>query len=222
MSIRRNSLSILALVAATVLLSACSAPAEESADSTPADTETSAVKSSETAASESTSLNETPPPKTVEATADGSEALSPLGSPDLEDKSTIPGAPSELIPVGIRVADHGSFTRVVLDFEGSGEASWFTQMTSDPAQQASGHPIDYEGSTAINIGIESTPWPSTPELEEAYMDFGTTDGAGVVTGVEFVTSFEAQSQYVIGLEKQSPYSITFLEGPPRVVIDIMN
>ena len=102
------------------------------------------------------------------------------------------------------MADHGAFTRVVLDYEGTGEASWHTQLTAEPAQQASGHPIDYEGSTAINVGIESTPWPSTPELEEAYMDFGTTEGEGVVTGVEFVTTFEAQSQYVIGLEKQSP------------------
>src|SRR5699024_12796655 len=66
------------------------------------------------------------------------------------------------------------------------------------------------------------PWPSTPELEEKYMDFSTTPGAGVVTGVEFVTTFEAQSQYVIGLKKESAYSVTSLEDPSRVVIDIMN
>ena len=54
------------------------------------------------------------------------------------------------------------------------------------------------------------------------MDFGTVPGAGVVTGVEFVTAFEAQSQYVIGLEKESPYSVTFLNDQPRVVIDILH
>ncbi|CCE54189.1 MAG: AMIN-like domain-containing (lipo)protein [Corynebacterium casei] len=224
MSIRRISLSALGLVTATTLLAACSSPADETAASSisPA---TSEESTSDTAASETTSEEQTSPtPSTVEATADGSQAITPLGSPDVTDKQARPSEGTSLIPKGVRVADHGAFTRVVLDYEGEGKAGWYTQLTAEPAQQASGFPIEYDGATAIVIGVESTPWPSTPELEEAYMDSGKVEGtaAGVVTGVEYVNTFEAQSQYVIGLNKESAYSVTSLEGPPRVVIDILN
>lgn len=217
MSIRRVSLSALGLITTTALLAACSTPADNSAatsfpESPVVTTETSTVEAEEGTAE----------PTTVEATTEDAQGLSPLGSPNLEDKQSTPASDTDLIPKGVRVADHGSFTRVVLDFEGPGEAGWFTSLTDEPAQQGSGFPVDYEGTTAINVGIESTPWPSTPEREEAFMDYGTTDGAGVVTGVEFVSTFEAQSQYVIGLEEEAAYSVTFLEGPPRVVIDVVN
>ena len=48
---------------------------------------------------------------------------------------------------------------------------------------------------------------------------GTTPGAGVVREVVYTTSFEAQTQLVIGLKKKTPYSVTFLEHPKRLVLD---
>ncbi|WP_246818427.1 hypothetical protein [Corynebacterium sp. HMSC055A01] len=48
---------------------------------------------------------------------------------------------------------------------------------------------------------------------------GNTPGAGVVSEVVYTTSFEAQSQLVIGLKKKTPYSVTFLEHPKRLVLD---
>lgn len=221
MTTSRFSLIALSLAATTALLAACSSPADEAADSSaPSEPAQEPTSSAATTIEEDTAA--TTSPSTVEATTNGSEELPPLGSPDTADKQQRPASGTDLVPVGVRVADHGSFTRVVLDYEGSGSAGWFTTLTPEPTQQASGFPIEYEGATAINVGVESTPWPSTPELEETYMDFGTTPGAGVVTGVEFVTTFEAQSQYVIGLKKESAYSVTSLVDPSRVVIDIMN
>ncbi|MGP5160315.1 AMIN-like domain-containing (lipo)protein, partial [Corynebacterium casei] len=172
MSIRRISLSALGLVTATTLLAACSSPADETAASSVSPA-TSEESTSDTAASETTLEEQTSPtPSTVEATTDGSQAITPLGSPDVTDKQARPSEGTSLIPKGVRVADHGAFTRVVLDYEGEGKAGWYTQLTAEPAQQASGFPIEYDGATAIVIGVESTPWPSTPELEEAYMDSG--------------------------------------------------
>jgi len=224
MNTQRLSLSVLSMLTAATLLAACSSPADDAASgtSTGADSapQTAAPETQEAESQEMESQEVDT--KEAEATTDDVQELAPLGTPDTEDKQQRPGLGTELVPVGVRVADHESFTRVVLDFDGTGTAGWFTHLGPEPTQQASGFPIDYEGETAINIGVESTPWPSTPELEEAYMDFGTVPGAGVVTGVEFVSTFEAQSQYVIGLKKESAYSVTFLEGQSRVVIDILH
>ena len=76
-----------------------------------------------------------------------------------------------------------------------------------------------KGSTFLNLGVEGTPWPSTPDLEERYMKPGTTPGTGVVSEVVYTTSFEAQTQLIIGLQKKTPYSVTFLEDPKRLVLD---
>lgn len=221
MKTQRPSLTALSILTAATLLAACSSSPDDTAADSSVDVDP-APQSTTSDSTDSEGTDSTETADTVEATTEGSKALSPLGNPTTEDKQQSPGVGTDLVPVGVRVADHDSFTRVVLDFEGTGTAGWFTQLGPEPTQQASGFPIEYEGETAINIGVESTPWPSTPELEEAYMDFGTVPGAGVVTGVEFVTTFEAQSQYVIGLEKESPYSVTFLNDQPRVVIDILH
>ena len=117
---------------------------------------------------------------------------------------------------------HDGFTRVVIDLEGEGEPGWFTSYTDAPAQQASGKPVEVQGTTFLNLGIEGTPWPSTPELKEKYMSPGTTPGAGVVSEINYATTFEAQTQLIIGLKKKTPYSVTFLQEPSRVVIDFQN
>ncbi|WP_232748528.1 AMIN domain-containing protein [Corynebacterium sp. HMSC068H04] len=56
-------------------------------------------------------------------------------------------------------------------------------------------------------------------LKKKYMKPGNTPGAGVVSEVVYTTSFEAQTQLVIGLNKKTPYSVTFLEHPKRLVLD---
>lgn len=149
-------------------------------------------------------------------------AFAGMGTASLEDQQHMPKGLGNLIPTGVRVAAHDGFTRVVIDLEGEGEPGWFTSYTDAPAQQASGKPVAVQGNTFLNLDIEGTPWPSTPELKEKYMSPGTTPGAGVVTEINYTTTFEAQTQLIIGLEKKTPYSVTYLQDPSRVVIDFQN
>ena len=149
-------------------------------------------------------------------------AFAGMGTPSLEDQQHLPEGLGNLIPTGVRVGAHDGFTRVVIDLEGEGEPGWFTSYTDAPAQQASGKPVEVQGTTFLNLGIEGTPWPSTPELKEKYMSPGTTPGAGVVSEINYATTFEAQTQLIIGLKKKTPYSVTFLQEPSRVVIDFQN
>lgn len=151
-----------------------------------------------------------------------SMAFAGMGTASLEDQQHMPKSLGNFVPTGVRVGAHDGFTRVVIDMEGEGEPGWFTSYTDSPAQQASGKPVEVQGNTFLNLGIEGTPWPSTPELKEKYMQPGTTLGAGVVSAVNYTTTFEAQTQLIIGLEKKTAYSVTYLKDPSRVVIDFQN
>ena len=134
MKTQRPSLSALSILTAATLLAACSSsPDDTAADSSVAVDPAPQSTTSDSTDSEGTDSTETA--DTVEATTEGSKALSPLGNPTTEDKQQSPGIGTDLVPVGVRVADHDSFTRVVLDFEGTGTAGWFTQLGPEPTQQ---------------------------------------------------------------------------------------
>lgn len=219
MSHLSSSVAIIAAVSAVCVmpLTAC---AERGADTTPAP-QFSALPSSSAASD----APEPPPSDTLAAPSQqvaNVAAFAGMGTAALDDQHHMPDQLGGLTPTGVRVGAHDGFTRVVVDFEGEGEPGWFTAYTDDPRQQASGYPVEVKGNTFLNLGIEGTPWPSTPELEEKYMKPGTTPGTGVVSEVVYTTSFEAQTQLIIGLQKKTPYSVTFLEEPKRLVLDFQD
>lgn len=157
-------------------------------------------------------------------TATSNEQLKPLGTPSLEDQTLYPERGSNLTPKAIRAAHHQGFDRVTIEFSGTGPAGWYSKLLEQPKQQASGHDIAYEGNCALDLGIEMTPYPmDDPAAQQQMLETkqypGTTEHGGIVTGVNYNSAFEARSQFIIGLTKKAPYSLTYLDGPPRVVID---
>lgn len=214
-----SSVAILAAVSAVCVmpLTAC---AEHGSDTTPTP-QFNAIPSS------SAAIDGPEPPSRDTQNAPSQQdanvaAFAGMGTAAIDDQHHMPDRLGGLIPTGVRVGAHDGFTRVVVDLEGEGEPGWFTAYTDDPRQQASGHPVEVKGNTFLNLGIEGTPWPSTPELEEKYMKPGTTPGTGVVREVVYTASFEAQTQLIIGLQKKTPYSVTFLEDPKRLVLDFQD
>ena len=186
--------------------------AAEVQNSSPTPAATSAPRSTSTADAEKQKLPQD----------SASMAFAGMGTASLEDQQHMPKSLGNFVPTGVRVGAHDGFTRVVIDMEGEGEPGWFTSYTDSPAQQASGKPVEVQGNAFLNLGIEGTPWPSTPELKEKYMQPGTTPGAGVVSAVNYTTTFEAQTQLIIGLVKKTAYSVAYLKDPSRVVIDFQN
>lgn len=86
-----------------------------------------------------------------------SMAFAGMGTASLEDQQHMPKSLGNIVPTGVRVGAHDGFTRVVIDMEGEGEPGWFTSYTDSPAQQASGKPVEVQGNTFLNLGIEGTP-----------------------------------------------------------------
>lgn len=152
------------------------------------------------------------------ATLGGTNKVSPLGTGDIAHKTARPEAPGMLLVDSVRVASHEGFDRVVLDLVGEGRPGWFVDYTTAPKQQGSGNPVEFAGSVALNVNIDGTTYPF--ELGREDPRIGTVEGAGNITQVKAVGTFEGRSQFIIGLKEKLPYSVEVLEDPHRVVIDI--
>lgn len=169
------------------------------------------------------------PPQTKVATADGqsptvsnsaSTGPSPLGEADSSMKTLRPEAPSQLMVTDVRTGSHAGFDRVVFDLTGEGNPGWFIDYTDTPAQQGSGNTIKYDGSTTLNVNIDGTVYPFDLGMEDPQI--GTVQGTGnLVTEVISAGTFEGRSQFVVGLDGQHPYSVTVLQNPHRLVIDVL-
>ncbi|QPK78382.1 hypothetical protein G7Y31_07315 [Corynebacterium lizhenjunii] len=237
-----RSFSVRPLLVATVAtlalpLTACgtesadapsSSPTPPTAASSAADSPTTSTSAHAAAESTSTSPSTRATAATPRTHAANSENELPagfLGTPSAEDQPLTYSEAGELIPVSVRTGAHEGYERVVIEFSGSGKPGWYTQYTTTPTAQGSGFAIDYPGEIALVIGVEGTPWPSTPEAAGRFLDPAFFPGAnadtGVVAGVEYTNTFEAQSQFIIGLNRRVPYAVTYLEEPSRLVIDFL-
>ncbi len=126
---------------------------------------------------------------------------------------------SELRTADIRSGSHEGYDRVVFEFEGNGTPEFLAGYSDEPLQQASGLPVDVPGEAALEITIHGTSLDQTPDAKYAGK---TTLGlaSGNIKDVTNSGTFEAVSQYFIGLDKQRPYKVTVLENPTRVVVDV--
>ncbi|RSZ63881.1 hypothetical protein EAH68_06505 [Corynebacterium hylobatis] len=144
-----------------------------------------------------------------------------LGNPDRNDKSADSGPPHRRAVTDVRIGTHEGFDRVVFDTVGEGRVGWYTSYTTDPITPEFGEPVDFEGAVALDVNLTGVYLPS--EIGEDYPPIGTVAGTGGVV-VEVVDSltFHQQSQFIIGLPEELPYSVQILENPQRVVIDILH
>ena len=153
------------------------------------------------------------------STAGTGVGLTPLGNANTTVKTQRPEAPSQLMVVNVRVGSHEGFDRVVFDLVGSGEPGWFIDYTNKPSQQGSGTPVTHEGAIALNVNIDGMAYPFELGMEDPRL--GRVPGSGNVNEVVSVGTFEGRSQFVIGLQRQTAYSVQVLEEPKRLVVDIV-
>lgn len=222
---RRPAFAVTALTAVAALTLTACAGSEEPQPATVTPTQTTTA----TASADNQTTTATASPAS-QASPNGSESATTtpaaglLGRPDTETKQSEAAGEYDLAPVEVRVGAHDGFDRVVIEFAGAGTPGWFVDYTPEPRQQGSGNPIDFEGDGALNVMITGVPYPfdaSVPESE--WVSVGPVAGeAGVVTGVTHDSIFEGQAQFTVGLTGEEPpaYSVTLLEEPTRVVIDV--
>jgi len=157
-------------------------------------------------------------------TKDVSAAAAPAGAQSatpftLEDTHLQnPGHP-ELQIEDVRAGSHEGVDRVVVELSGTGTPNVLAGYTADPRQQASGLPLVPAGNAYFELIIQGVPW--SMGLSDA--DLAKADPAGVAAGsIQEIADggiFEADAQYIVGLNAQRPYNLYLLENPTRVVVD---
>lgn len=201
----KSSLILPGILTVAALLTACGTGSEV--------TEPSAA----TASPESVAATTTQDAPATESTV--SAAASPAAPVALNAFAPPEGAP-ELTLQDVRVGSHETYDRVVFEFSGNGLPGYRIQYTDKALQQASGHELAVTGNNILEVLIDGTPMdrlPSNPDLISAGpYQLATGNVAGITNG----GTFENQSQFFIGLDRQRSFEATVLESPTRLVIDV--
>ncbi len=206
----------LTLAASLVCIGCSGAPAPEPTSSVEPTVSSSASQATQAPASKTPAQQSSSPSPAATSSEPASDG-GLLGEPSLADKQQPPADTQHLVVSEVRVGKHDGFERVVFETAGAGQAGWFASLTTEPRQPGSGFPIDYEGDIALWIAIRgvSYPWDAgRPEFDGYVAGQG-----GVITGVSNQKSYEGQHEFTIGLAREVPYSITWLDNPGRVVVD---
>ena len=201
----KSSLILPGVLTVAALLTACGTGSEVTEPSTA------------TASPESATAATTQDASATESTV--SAAASPAAPVALNAFAPPEGAP-ELTLQDVRVGSHETYDRVVFEFSGNGLPGYRIQYTDKALQQASGHELAVTGNNILEVLIDGTPMdrlPSNPDLISAGpYQLATGNVAGITNG----GTFENQSQFFIGLDRQRSFEATVLESPTRLVIDV--
>lgn len=124
----------------------------------------------------------------------------------------------ELRTTDIRVGSHAGFDRLVFEFEGTGDPQYHVGYNDDPRQQASGYPLEVPGEAKLELMIHGTSLDMSPDAK-----YAATKELGLASGniVEVYNggTFEADSQYIVGLKNKRPYKVQILHEPTRLIVD---
>ena len=123
----------------------------------------------------------------------------------------------------VRVAGHPCFDRVVFEFRDPGDPGFQVGYVPGPiVMDGSGEPGEVQGSTFLQIRMPSASGfdfeTSTPSYNGPTR-FTPSDTA-YVNDVVRTGDFEALLTWVVGLDEQRPFTVTALQDPTRVVVDI--
>ena len=218
----RNRALCAALAVTALTVAGCGA---ETGDTEPSvEPETRSVTTSAASSTAPASTSAAADNTTEADTKDVSAAAAPAGAQSatpftLEDTHLQnPGHP-ELQIEDVRAGSHEGVDRVVVELSGTGTPNVLAGYTADPRQQASGLPLVPAGNAYFELIIQGVPW--TMGLSDA--DLAKADPAGVAAGgIQEIADggiFEADAQYIVGLNAQRPYNLYLLENPTRVVVD---
>lgn len=213
------------LACAALALGACTSTegagqSSQSEDSSP----TASAQSAESAApSQSASSPSAATPTPSGTPSDEVEATSPIDGSNWTtsavQRSSSPAEGDSLVFHDLRVAEHGDFYRVVVEFAGQGSPGWNVTWADKPIEQGRGRELPVEGSSYLDISISGTAMPTGSGQQDLYYSGTPSLTVGPLDAYEDGT-FEDLTHLVIGMDKVREFQVGSLSDPVRVVIDV--
>ena len=206
---------LLVPIAASIALSALVACGSDADTGTAASTTTSVStqgESSTTAPSSTTS-------STTGAPSGGLTGAS-------EDPEAGPSTGTTVALLGnVRVARNDGFDRVVFEFTGDALPEWEVAYQDGPfTSDGEGAPVAVDGGAYLRVLMRGASGFDMDTGQQTYdggdrID-GTASGAEQVVEVVRLGDFEAQMEWIVGLDEKVPFKVTTLTGPTRLVVDV--
>jgi hypothetical protein len=126
----------------------------------------------------------------------------------------------------MRVGRHDCFERFVFQMAGAGEVPGWSVGYQDPmAADGSGAPVELRGAAdlAVTVGVwtvsdfEGRPeeWPPFEGPDDI-----VTTGFVALREARNLYAFEGVTQIGLGVDRQRPFRVSWLEAPLRLVVDV--
>lgn len=123
----------------------------------------------------------------------------------------------------VRVAGHEGFDRIVLEFDGPDTPGYRVAYVDTPVEAGSGEPVTVDGEVFLEITLTPASGVdlSGETYEQTYHGPDRLRGdTAVVTEVVGAGDYEATLTWVAGLRAKAPFSVTVLDEPLRLVVDV--
>jgi hypothetical protein len=125
----------------------------------------------------------------------------------------------DLVLSDVRVGEHEGYTRVVLDFTGTGSPGWTVDYVDEAVLDGSGDVVRLGGDAILDIYASGTTWPAD-HYYSGPQRFEPEAGADV-DEVYVAGTFEGYTQVLAGIDgDRVPFRVFALSDPPRLVVDV--
>jgi hypothetical protein len=207
-----------ALAAAALLLGACGTGGEPDDGAMPTPMPSATASSTETA-------TPTPEPTSPAPMTTAPVACAPFGSLD-DQQSSDPLTMSTMTGKEVRVGRHDCYERWVFEMRGTGGVPGWTVGYRDPLiADPAGFAVDLLGEASLEVVVrvwtvtdyEGRP-PEWPPFQSATTIL--TQGFEALLESRSISAFEGTTQFGLGIDTQRPFRAFWLNGPPRLVVDI--
>ena len=121
----------------------------------------------------------------------------------------------------VRVGDHEGFVRLVFDLTGDGTPIYIVGYEMPPFLATSGDSVPVVGTTFLSIRISPALRYDIDTMTPTYTgDLVLDPGLGPIEQIVFVDDFEASMWWVVGMSGQRAFTVSVLQDPLRLVVDI--
>ncbi|WP_439645404.1 AMIN-like domain-containing (lipo)protein [Demequina maris] len=209
----------LAVLAVAVLAGCTASPEPEVSPSATASASASA------SASPAASPDDSASPSATATAADGCPAFDTTGASASSDDWS-GDLSADLWGVTMRVGTHECYDRWVMEFKGKGAMpGWSVTPHAASVFTVDGSGDDLSPALTGNASLEVSfgAWYDGTVLEKAPYEGPKTVMTGGFVAIQearIVGAFEGITQVGIGLDSLRPYRVMWLEGPPRLVVDV--
>jgi hypothetical protein len=157
--------------------------------------------------------------QTPPASEPADECEPPAGRDTFNDG--YPNQMSSLVGSDIRTGAHPCFERVVIELAGQGDMPGVrVEYVDDPVLLSpSDRTVDIDGDATLVISVAA--WMPSMEREgyAGPTDFRPTN-VSLIREVRQIENFEGLTAWAIGLEDERDFEVSYLDAPPRIVVDI--